>query len=120
MSADCFCDYDPAEVYERCDRKARKQHLCDECRRKINPGEKYENVFGVWEGRADTFKTCSHCLDLRRWTEAHVPCVCWSHGNLIEDCADTIDRYAHECPGLKFGFLRKRVAIIRARSNSNG
>jgi hypothetical protein len=45
--------------------KARKSHVCNECGREIAVGEKYEYVFGVWEGDPGVYKTCSDCLSAR-------------------------------------------------------
>ena len=115
MTADaCYCDYDPAEFYHREERKARKPQKCGECGRKIAPGERYEHVRGKWCGEVDTCRTCQRCLVLRKWVQAHVPCFCWHFGNMREDARETISEYAHECPGLWFGWGRREVAIRRA------
>lgn len=45
--------------------KARKEHRCAECREPIMAGSRYEKVFGVWDGRAETFKTCLLCAEIR-------------------------------------------------------
>lgn len=107
MSDACYCDYDPPEVYEAKIVRARKDHRCGKCGCAITAGDQYEYVFGIWEGEPDTHKTCGHCLALRKWVTAHVPCVCWGHGNMIEDLGDTVEHYAHEAPGLQFGFMRR-------------
>ena len=112
-AADCFCDYDPATVYESTDHIARKKHKCDECNEPIWPGEPYERVFAIWEGDAQTCKTCIRCLALREFVEATVPCFCWAHHNMIEDAMNTAEHYAHEAPGLMFGAIRRRVLIRR-------
>jgi len=115
MDYDCSCDYEPAAVYNAARRKARKQHKCYECSGVILPGETYEYVFGVWDGRADNFKTCSHCVDLRTWVKNNLPCVCWAHGNLHDDLKENVRgatwRAHEETRGLMFGFLRRMVAI---------
>ncbi len=46
---------------------ARKVHRCDECCRSINPGERYEYVFGVWDGDQSTYKTCADCESVRTY-----------------------------------------------------
>lgn len=46
---------------------ARKLHRCSECFGGIKPGEKYERVFVVYDGYADTYKTCLHCKSARDW-----------------------------------------------------
>lgn len=117
MSYDCYCDYDAPSVY-RCEiRKARKQHSCEECGGAILPGDRYEYVAGLWEGYFNYYKTCQHCVDIRTWTKNNVPCLCWAHGNTIEDCKEAIedarDRAPDETIGLRFGFLRRIVARDR-------
>src|SRR5579859_3199955 len=113
MDFDCFCDYEPARVYCAVIHRARKSHDCYECgRAKIKPGERYERVFAIWEGGPGVARTCERCLDLREYVRAHVPCFCWAHGNVMDDAHSTVDHYAHEAPGLLFGYWR-RVAKIR-------
>ncbi len=117
---DCYCDFDPPDVYTVTLPKARKRHRCSECGRAIQPGEQYERVTGIWDGTADTFKTCPHCLDLRKYVKAHVPCFCWHHGNMTEDAIETADYYAAEAPGLLFGAYRRLIQIKRrARRNES-
>lgn len=112
----CVCDYDPPTLYSATQVKAaRKDHKCDECSRTIKPGESYDLVWGIWDGRSDTFKTCSHCIALRDWVKAHIPCFCWAHGHIREDAIEAAQGYAHEAPGLLFGALRREVRIKRAR-----
>lgn len=117
MSAECFCDYDAPAFYATHKLTASKQHKCDECFRAIQPGEQYEYAVGKWNGDFDRFKTCSRCLALKEYVQAYVPCLCWAHGNIIDDCYDAVDNYAHEAPGLKFGYWRRRIAILRAPRN---
>ena len=112
---ECFCDYDPPEVSSVSIRAARKQHKCEECGCNILSGDRYEYVWGIWEGWQDSFKTCPRCLDLREWVKAHVPCFCWAHGNMLDDARETIDQYRHECEGLWFGFLRKLYIVRTVR-----
>ena len=111
---DCFCDYDPADVYRASIvAHARTRHTCSECGRLITIGERYERVFGVWEGDANTFKTCSRCLDLRDFVASNVPCFCWAHGNIIEDAMETAEEYHEPGNGLLFGAYRRKVKILR-------
>lgn len=44
-----MCDW--AEVYDTRFRRARQDHQCDECRRKIKDGERYEYHTGKFDGR---------------------------------------------------------------------
>lgn len=115
---DCYCDYEMPTVHNVSTPTAKKAHKCEECRSTIQPGDKYERSEGLWDGEWQTFKTCKRCLDLREFVRANVPCFCWGHGNLHDDCANTIEEYAHETVGLRFGYLRRKVLIDRARSQS--
>jgi len=98
-------------------RKARKQHKCYECGRLISKGEQYEYVSGKWGESPESYKTCHRCLDVRVYTEANIPCVCWTHGNMLEDCFMALDEYKHELPGLIFGGLRL-LALVRKSKNA--
>lgn len=117
MSYDCFCDYDPADIYSAARPKAKKAHKCFECGGPIAPGEQYERAFGVWSGSASTFKTCQRCFDLRQWVKNNVPCFCWAHGNMLDDAHEAVNEAAwrakDETVGLRFGFLRRRRMIER-------
>ena len=83
------------------------------------PGESYEKAFGVWGGISDTFKTCPHCLDIRRFVENSVPCFCWMHRSVLYDAGDAIaDAYIRakdEVKGLAFGYGRLVIAGRRAQ-----
>ena len=107
----CSCDYDAPAVYDRKERRARTAHRCSECARPIRTGETYEDVRGLWDGRWDRFRTCSRCLDLRRFAEDRAECSCWAHGNVIEDAIETAREEGR--PGLLFGAYRRLVAIRR-------
>lgn len=90
MSDPCGCiyvsDYDPPELYDPRIRVARKGHWCGECHSPILPGESYEYVFGKWEGRIDTCKTCLTCLSIR---EAFF-CDGFMHGSVMENVREHI------------------------------
>lgn len=112
MSSDCYCDYEPATIYQaRSVKAARKQHKCEECGRTIEIGQPYEYVFGIWDGCEGEFKTCRFCCDLRQWVQNNIPCFCWAHGNMIQDAKDAIEdayrRARGEVTGVQFGFLRR-------------
>jgi hypothetical protein len=109
----CECDYERPEFYKATIRKARNAHRCSECGSHIKPGEQYESVAGKWEGEFSTFETCSLCLELRIYTTNNIPCACWAHGNLLDTCRESIEVYAHELPGMLFGFYRKLIAVQR-------
>ena len=115
---DCYCDYDePYRLYAKTERKARKVHVCHECRARIQPREKYEHVTAIADG-VDVYKTCLRCVALREWVEAHIPCFCWAHTELTDAAIETCRNYAHEAPGLLFGVYRRQVLINRAAAAS--
>jgi hypothetical protein len=117
MSAayDCYCDYEPCEVYSARVARARKAYRCEECRAEIVPGEHYERAFGISYGMTFEAFTCARCCDLRQWVKNNVPCTCWAHGNLHEDLRNSVEAAASRAPdetrGLRFGFLRRLFLI---------
>lgn len=115
MSDDCYCDYDAPRWYSAKIRRARTEHRCGECGCTIRIGERYEDARGMVE-RVYRAKTCERCIAVREFVQAHVPCFCWAHFNLIDDCRDTVEEYAHETVGLYFGTQRR---IIRAQRRAS-
>lgn len=63
-----YCEYDGemASVFEKTTRIARKEHRCDECRRTIRKGERYQYFSVLWEGGWDHYKTCKQCAEIAR------------------------------------------------------
>jgi len=61
---DIYCD-DSIEVLREEIRTALKVHVCGECHRKIQPGEKYEYTAGKYESDFVVEKTCADCLSVR-------------------------------------------------------
>lgn len=59
------CDYDQPAAYNEKVRKARKAHLCGDCRGDIKPGERYLYMSGIWEGKPENFSRCMDCQHLR-------------------------------------------------------
>lgn len=111
----CNCDYEAPEFHCEDLRKARKQHRCTECFCTIHSGELYEHVIGKWEGAIDTFNTCAHCLQARRFYRNN-NCGCFSYGSLWED----LEEMAFELypgTGLKFHAYRL-FAKYQQRRNS--
>ena len=112
---ECYCDYEPAAVYHVSRPMAHKAHRCSECGRTIYSGERYERVFGVWDGRPDTFKTCVYCLGLRDLAESRLRCLCWAHGNMVEDVMETIRNAEGEISGLAMAAGRWMIEGRRDR-----
>jgi hypothetical protein len=118
MSQDCWCGYDPPAFYVCEVRRARKSHTCDECGGAIVAAESYEHVRAKWD-YVDTIRTCERCVDIRTWTTNNVPCLCWAHHNLINDCREAVVEAHYRAPeetrGLRFRL--ERMIVRRDRLN---
>jgi len=77
------CDYDGEGPALFVSKKvtARTTHRCTECGHKINPGQAYEKIDGVWDGSWGHFKTCEGCLSLIDTFFNNRPCF----GDLWDD-----------------------------------
>ena len=63
---------DRCSVWAESRPKARKRHICDSCRRVIEPGETYLVVFSVFEGVATNSKACPGCeAIIGRFADGH-------------------------------------------------
>lgn len=61
----CFdADFSP-EFFNESWRKARKDHVCDECHKKIEPKQSYKYISGKWDGEISIYKVCIDCDTLR-------------------------------------------------------
>lgn len=63
-----MCSCDDGEYPEFCDTtmpRARKEHVCDDCRRKVTVGERYMRVSGKWDGEVGVYVICRRCQLLR-------------------------------------------------------
>lgn len=84
---ECYCEpmFDDADacctVWNVTHPVARKHHICCECGEPILPGQKYERIFAVFEGTADTHKTCEFCAAEYQRLLAKHPDTMWSKGN---------------------------------------
>lgn len=103
---ECSYDYDMPAFYSRTTRTARKRHRCYECGGAILPGEAYERVGAMWDGRVQSIATCARCTDVREFVRAKTDC-CIQHGNMLEDLRDAVEHHGWETPGLRFGYLRR-------------
>ena len=110
----CNIDYDPPSVSVTTNPTARKPHACAECRREIAPGETYRRNFGVWEGAANTFKTCAHCCVGQDWLLSN--CDGFMHSQLL----DEVHEHAEEYPKIRLGMFRLEVGIRRKWTRFDG
>jgi hypothetical protein len=85
----CDCDCDQPAVYRVRIQRARNAYTCCECRGPISPSDSHEYVFGVWDGDPGSFRTCSHCLELRAWVTEGADCKpC--HSELVESASEEL------------------------------
>ena len=117
MTDACYCSYDEGStsMYVQRTVTARKQHECYECSRSIRPGERYELVSAIWDGRFRVCKTCPRCLAVREYVTAHAPCFCWLHGTVLDDARDTLREYAHLSNGFWIGGMKR---VLRAERHA--
>lgn len=89
--SNCSCvyvgNYDALTIIKEKNVRARKNHTCGECARKIEMGEKYEYVFAVLDGDVRTYITCVDCLSIRN----SFYCEGWVYGRVIEMLEDHIE-----------------------------
>jgi len=119
----CYCNFDFTwTLLKEKTVTAKKPHRCYECGRVIKPGERYQSLFGVGGGTAYNMPTCLQCQALRDYVESNVPCACLGNGTLLDDAHETVRNIADSADivgsGFVFGYLRRRVAIRRARMES--
>jgi len=110
----CSTDGDRADVWTETGRKARKDHRCTECGRTIVKSEIYWRAFTLFDGRCDTYKTCTHCRVGQAWLIDN--CGIFLHHGLDEEMAE----HAEDYPSIRFGFLRIRVGMHRKWQRFDG
>lgn len=69
--SETFCDVslddydgDEAAFYNEAYVKARKAHVCHECREAIEKGQSYHRVTGKWDGDVCTYRFCRSCWEV--------------------------------------------------------
>lgn len=82
------------DLYRVLHPRARKRHKCCECGRKIQKGEQYQLVEGLWDGDSwCRFKTCAECEDMRQgaWRDYQDGIPFGDlHSQLAEDVEDAL------------------------------
>ena len=119
----CACvyvdlDYSPPSFHNAKLQKARKIHVCGECRRKIQPFEEYEYVAGMWDNYFETYKTCADCLSIRReffcdsYLYEFIKESLWEHiqdlgGNVSEDCIGVLSHLTPKAREMVCGMIEE-------------
>lgn len=94
---------------------ARKTHKCAECRRQIDPGERYLCERFVWEHRLRYHKTCAHCQVARQWLSDE--CGGYCYGQVEED----VREHVFNAPGeYAYGVYRLAAGMARGWRRADG
>jgi hypothetical protein len=88
-------DGEHAEFHEKRTRTARKPHQCYECGGKIQPGDKYNDVAGKWNGDFQTYSFCAACDAIASAFVAAHPGFGRMYGGLDEDLERCIEEETH-------------------------
>lgn len=93
MSEECPACFN--ETY----RRARKLHICCECRQEIKPGDRYRYTSAIWRDKPEAFKQCGICasifdvcIDLAKEHD-YFPDEYPSYGDLSEFVLEEINGY---------------------------
>lgn len=97
----CYCDYGPAELATETIHKARKDYKCDECRRIITRGERYQYHSLLFDGSWNAYRWCLHCAAAQGIASDLADCHCWLYTEVWQDLRE------HACEE------RKNPALIR-------
>ncbi len=91
MSLSCSCD-SYSDFFHEAERKARKSHVCYECRAAIDKGDIYYTFASKTDGDFCSWKTCEPCRDLGLSLGALG--FCWYVGDLRDAHAEYLREYA--------------------------
>ena len=95
-------------VFSSVERTARKQHKCCECGQEINPGERYQYSFGVWDSEPESFKqclTCARIMDIAleiNQEKDYWPEDCPGFGDLVAWVIEELDSYPDQITRFEF------------------
>lgn len=101
-------DGDYSVIWEVTTPKARKQYVCCECGVAINPGDTYERVKSLYDGRWWNYKTCTFCTGAAWWLETQ--CDGYIKTRLWEDLGE---HWAEGYRGRPIGHNGKEVSSGR-------
>ena len=114
----CLIDYADSrvEAYTAKHRVARKPHVCCECYRVINAGERYLYQTFVQDGTAMSFKTCRHCQVGYDWLMGN----CGGHMTGCDSLWREMTEHIEEYPDIAFGLRRIRIGMHRKWQRFDG
>lgn len=107
----CWCDIVKPTLYNRGNVNGRKEHMCCECLRMIEKGERHEYVSGLWEGDFDAFRTCAGCVLLRESLDSD----CFIHGRLMDEVSESDE----DTPAMIEFSSRRRENYLKIKAEKN-
>jgi hypothetical protein len=116
-----YCDGEALSLSSSTPR-ARKEHVCNECRRVVQPGELYERIVMLYEGDFQTAKTCTACVEARKWLEEQ--CGGFIYGQVLEELEEHWDdevklrswRLARLIVGMRHKWEHRRIVPAEANA----
>jgi hypothetical protein len=118
VSNDCACLYGGLDDYDssgfQCSqtRRARKEHVCVECRETIAKGQTYEVFSQKFEGDISSVKTCAVCCEIR----AALYCDGFYFGQMWEDIRNQLfPRFTLACVEKLSSVAAKKTLTERYR-----
>lgn len=94
--------------------RARKEHVCTECRRVVQPGELYERIVMLFEGDMVTAKTCMECVEARKWLDEQ--CGGFIYGQVL----DELEEHWTDEPVLRSWRLARLIVGMRHKWEHRG
>lgn len=82
-------DADPSDFTSERWHRAKKPHACADCRRTIEPGERYRYCALRYKGQIEAHHTCLGCTAAEDWLRRE--CGGWLFGAVEEDLADHLE-----------------------------
>ena len=95
-------------------RQARKPHVCVECGRKIEPGERYRRDAGLYDGKWSVSLMCRHCAVGAEWLGAN--CGGW----ISKQVAEELIEHARDYPAIATPLRRVAVGMRRKWATVSG
>jgi len=107
-------DCDPVTPLTTREPKARKAHTCSECRRTIQPGERYRYQSFLMEGDLDEHKLCDRCAIPVAWLRKN--CGGYVYGMVHEEIVE----HARDYPQIGMPLARIAIGMKRKWKSFSG
>ena len=105
------CDCSEPDCMSVTPRRARKEHVCVECKSRIRIAQDHIQISGVWDGEPASFRLCQECDAWRQGYYEHVRIGLAEerkthHANRF---VPMYSPYASLCDCLEFGGLKRAL-----------